>query len=32
MLRMARRFLNGHPVQPLSESPHTPTQLAWARD
>jgi carbon starvation protein len=32
MFRMSYRFLNGKQVQPLSESPHTPTQLAWARD
>jgi carbon starvation protein len=32
MLRMSTRFLNGKPVNPLSESPHTQTQLAWARD
>jgi carbon starvation protein len=32
MLRMSIRFLNGKPVMPLSESPHTQTQLAWARD
>ena len=32
MLRMTYRFLNGKQVQPLSEAPHSPTQLAWARD
>lgn len=32
MLRMSFRFLNGKQVQPLSEAPHTQTQLAWARD
>jgi len=32
MLRMSYRFLNGKQVQPLSEAPHSPTQLAWARD
>jgi len=32
MLRMSYRFLNGNQVQPLSEAPHTPSQLAWARD
>lgn len=32
MLRMSYRFLNGKQVQPLSEAPHTPSQLAWARD
>jgi hypothetical protein len=28
MLRMARRYLKGQSVQPLSESPHVATQLA----
>jgi hypothetical protein len=32
MIRMSRRFLAGKPVQPLSESEHVTTQLAWARD
>ena len=32
MIRMTRRFLAGKPVQPLSESEHVTTQLAWARD
>ncbi|MFO1319686.1 MAG: carbon starvation CstA family protein [Burkholderiales bacterium] len=33
MFRMSYRYLNGRPgVTPLSEAPHTQTQLAWARD
>ncbi|MEO8038542.1 MAG: carbon starvation CstA family protein [Betaproteobacteria bacterium] len=32
MLRMSFRFVNGKTVQPLSEAPRVPTQLAWARD